>query len=496
MKQRIHRFLRIPPQIAILASVKVRLAFIYLGITVFVMFAFGGSLYGTVSPLTASAGDAQMEKTLYQHAQQALTTYQAALLRGQSVASQSMTLAPGEMVLLLRPDGTMLDSRGAPSKQITQQVQAHAESGAPTFNISPPSSGANSWHATNLGYRFLLLPVMDQNTRIASLVVGLPRASQSHIWSFWLPHGLGIVVLSTIIGYVLASMAIQPVQKITQMAEEITATDLRRRLRLARRDEFGALAATFDQMLARLEASFKRQSQFTADASHELRTPLTIMNLDINRALTQAHTPEEQRRILEQIQDENERMTMIVSSLLLLARPDTGQIVLHQETVDLGDIALESVERLLPLAQQRQVAITTGALPELLVTGDRNYLSRMLTNLIENAIKYTSGVGTSVHVELATEDEHCAVLRVSDNGPGIAEEHLLHLFDRFYRVDKARARQARSAGDDEPGGTGLGLAIVQWIAQAHGGEVRVTSVMGNGSTFEIRFPLLRDQASG
>jgi signal transduction histidine kinase len=137
-------------------------------------------------------------------------------------------------------------------------------------------------------------------------------------------------------------------------------------------------------------------------------------------------------------------------------------------------------------------------LPELLVRGDPQYLSRMLMNLLENAIKYTSGIGTRVHVELASEHERWAVMRVQDDGPGIANEHLPYLFDRFYRVDKARARPQRGQVEtlpdqEKPGGTGLGLAIVQWIVQAHGGEVRVESKMGVGSVFEVRLPLTKDE---
>jgi signal transduction histidine kinase len=306
------------------------------------------------------------------------------------------------------------------------------------------------------------------------------------------------LLLAAIGGYWLAGKALRPVKMITQMANEINATDLRRRLHLKRRDEFGALAATFDQMLARLEAAFKRQTRFAADASHELRTPLTIIDLDIHRALTQMHTAEEYRQVLQQIQAENEHMTYIVNNLLTLARADTGQLVLQRQEVDLSDLALASVERLLSFAQQSHVALSTGELPELLVSGDPQYLSRMLMNLIENGIKYTSGTGTRVHVELACE-ESWAVLRVQDDGPGIAEEHLPYLFERFYRVDKARSRRAEqpdsTPGGQETEGIGLGLAIVQWIVQAHGGQLRVESTIGAGSLFEVRLPRLRQEKS-
>src|SRR5262249_38971286 len=205
------------------------------------------------------------------------------------------------------------------------------------------------------------------------------------------------------------------------------------------------------------------------------------------------------RQVLQQIQAENEQMTSIVNNLLTLARADTGQLVLQRQEVDLSDLALASVERLLSFAQPSQVALSTGELPELLVSGDPQYLSRMLLNLIENGIKYTGGIGTRVHVELQCRQERWAVMRVQDDGPGIAEEHLPSLFERFYRVDKARARKIEQtgvvAGKEEPGGTGLGLAIVQWIVQAHGGEIRVESKLGSGSVFQVRLPLLRREKS-
>jgi signal transduction histidine kinase len=348
-------------------------------------------------------------------------------------------------------------------------------------------------------YRVLITPILNQNSRIAVLMVGLQKEFPVSILTIWLFHGTMGLLAAAIGGYWLAGKALRPVKMITRTANEINATDLRRRLDLQRRDEFGELAATFDQMLGRLDDAFKCQNQFTADASHELRTPLTIIDLEINRALTQLCTPEEYRQVLAVVRTENEQMTAIVNNLLLLARVNTGQTVLHLQETDLSDVALASVERLLPLARQSGITLSTGELPELLVNGDQQYLSRMMMNLIENAIKYTRGIGKHVHVDLSEKTGNWGSIRVQDDGPGIAEEHLPHLFDRFYRVDKARSRNEEGSLDgtcwgEQQGGTGLGLSIVQWIVQEHGGEVLVESKKGEGATFEVRLPLLKQEA--
>lgn len=501
------QYLSHPPSLlSRLSSVRVRLTLWYFATITFILLALGGSVYDSQVQLTASAVDNQVETQLYQDAQPLTNTYKQALLVGQSPASQHVTLSTREFVLLLRSDGTILDIRGPLASRLIQQVQAKAEKSQAPFNLTFPLTQTQThswgwgwgWWSTTNEYRIVTTPILQKDSRLAILIVGLPRENHSFMPTFWLVHGMILLLISLTGGYWLASKALRPVQMITRMANEINATDLRRRLHLKRRDEFGELAATFDQMLSRLEAAFKRQSQFTADAGHELRTPLTIIELEINRALTQLPPSAVYRQVLEQIQAENEQMIAIVNSLLLLARADTGRIELHREEVDLSDIALGGVERLLSVAQQSQITLSTGDLPELLVVGDPQYLNRTVMNLVENAIKYTRGIGTRVHVELACEQGRWGVIRVQDDGPGIAEEHLPYLFERFYRVDKARTHgqkeQSRALTDEErPGGTGLGLSIVQWIVQAHGGEVRVESQIGTGSVFEVRLPLLKQQ---
>jgi len=285
-------------------------------------------------------------------------------------------------------------------------------------------------------------------------------------------------------GWWLAHRAMRPVHVITQTARAISETDLSRRLNLKTKDELGELANTFDAMLARLQAAFERQRQFIADASHELRTPLTIVNLETSRALSARRTPQEYQRAMNVIHSENEFMTHLVNDLLVLARIDSGQSAIQKEQLDLSDIALEAVERLSHLAEQKQVRLETGDLPELSMPGDRQLLIQMMSNLIENGIKYTAGEDRRVKVETGAGVDYVWA-RVSDNGPGIPSEHLSHLFDRFYQADKARTQNA----EDESSGSGLGLAIVQSIAQIHGGEVRVQSAPGEGTVFEARFKL-------
>jgi two-component system OmpR family sensor kinase len=255
-------------------------------------------------------------------------------------------------------------------------------------------------------------------------------------------------------------------------------------------------------MLSRLQAAFERQRQFVADASHELRTPLTIINLETSRVLASRRSEQEYQRALNTIRSENNFMTHVVSDLLTLARMDSGQARLNLENLDLSDVTLEAVERLASLAERRSVCLETGELPEALIQGDRQLLLQMVSNLVENGIKYSSGSEMHVQVETGAADGK-AWVRVSDNGPGIPPEHLEHIFDRFYQVDKARTHGADQPAENEDDlagqqsaetGSGLGLAIVQSIVRLHGGSVRVESTPGTGTVFEVSLASIQGEA--
>src|SRR6266571_3133225 len=349
-------------RVSLAQSVRTRLTLWYLAVMAFIIVVFGGSLYATQTFLNADAAESRVETQLYQDSQRFVQTYSQALLDRQAPTAVHLNQSSQEMVLLLRPDGSVLDSRGPLTGSLIQQLRARAEQNTEVIDLAIPQDNSHhwwGWWAMNSTYRVLITPVLNQNARVATLLVGLQRPNSIPFLAIWLFWGTVALLVAAIGGYWLAGKALRPVKMITRMANEISATDLRRRLHLQRRDEFGELAATFDHMLARLEAAFKRQTQFTADASHELRTPLTIIDLEINRALTHIEQPETYRQVLEQIQTENEQMTAIVNSLLLLARADTGQVTLDLQEVDLSDIALASVERLLPLARQSQVTLAT-----------------------------------------------------------------------------------------------------------------------------------------
>lgn len=416
-------------------------------------------------------------------------------------------LQQDEVLALTDTQGSVVQKYGPITtndvNQLAQIGISRASNSLQSFNytlISAQTSGQNIPQQ----YIFLVTPITFGPNVIGFLILGSPidpTGQLSRLFFTLLLGGIATLVIALAGGYWLADRAMRPVKTITQTARQIGETDLSRRLNLGTKDELGQLANTFDQMLARLQAAFDRQRQFTADASHELRTPLTIVNLETSRALAAKRPIQEYERAMQVIQSENEFMTRLVNNLLTLSRMDAGQTVLKKEELDLSDLALDVVERLAPIAKRNDVVLSAGDLPELKLYGDQQYLSQMITNLVENAIKYTAAPEKCVRIETGSRQiglMDWAWLKVEDNGPGIPEESIPHLFDRFYQVDKARSRDSRDGDseaqqDDIQSGSGLGLSIVQWIVKAHGGAVSVQSEVGKGTVFEITLPLMRDK---
>lgn len=277
-------------------------------------------------------------------------------------------------------------------------------------------------------------------------------------------------------GWFLVGRALQPVDEMTRTALTIEGKRLDKRISPSRSDnEIGRLAGAFNEMIERLDASFRQIQRFTADASHELKTPLTAIKGEAEVALLAERSPNEYRKTLQSIVEETDRLTEIVNNLLLLSQADAEQVQMKRDKVALDRVVLEAFEQMEPLARTKNINIDIEALDEVEVLGDALWLKQMLTNLLNNAIKYTPE-GGKVVLRL-TQSENIAELVVSDTGSGIPEEHLPRLFDRFYRVDYGRSR--------DQGGSGLGLNIVKWIVDSHEGEIRVRSEVGKGTAFSV-----------
>ena len=247
-------------------------------------------------------------------------------------------------------------------------------------------------------------------------------------------------------------------------------------------DEIGRLGMTLNAMIERLEGSFAALRRFTADASHELKTPLTVLRADLERAMSAPARGTEQLVALEEALQETTRMADLVDSLLTLARADEGRFDLHREPVPLEPLVRDVAETALILGEIAGIDVSLSGIVAVTVQGDRVRLRQLYLNLVTNAIKYTARGGK---VELLLEArDGAAVFTVKDTGIGIAGADLPFIFDRFWRVDRARSRAGERAG------VGLGLAICQWIAQAHGGSIAVSSRMGRGSAFAVTVPLI------
>ncbi|HWT00140.1 MAG TPA: ATP-binding protein [Pyrinomonadaceae bacterium] len=291
------------------------------------------------------------------------------------------------------------------------------------------------------------------------------------------------LLLAGLGGWFLARQGLAPVAAMAKSARRIGAGGPDRQLPVADpRDELGQLATAFNELLARLNAAFDEQRRFMADASHELRTPLSVMSTAAGVTLKKGHRAEEEyREALQMMAEQTRRLSRIVQDMFTLARADAGRYPLRKQPLYLNDL-LEEVSRAGEmLASGKGLTIELSNLPESAYHGDEDLLRQMVLNLVDNAVKFTPP-GGSVRLGLERGDGEY-LLSVSDTGPGITAEARAHLFERFYREDKARSR----AGD---GGAGLGLAIARWIAEAHDGELFLAGSGGAaGATFTVRLPL-------
>lgn len=299
-----------------------------------------------------------------------------------------------------------------------------------------------------------------------------------------------ILLLASIgIAYAISSRAFRQVDRMINEVQAITdGRSLHRRLPVeSSGDELGRLAITLNEMMERLETSFSGLRRFTADASHELKTPLAVLRADVERAMSPGSSRTEKMVALEEALQETTRMADLVASLLTLARADEGRFDLHREPIDLEPLVREVFETAHILGEESGLEVTLPVVMPATVMGERARLRQLFLNLVTNAIKYTPRAG-SVEITLSTAGQ-TAIFSVRDTGIGISAADLPHVFERFYRADRARSRTS------ERGGFGLGLAISQWIAEAHGGTISVRSRLGRGSTFTVTLPIVGEPVS-
>ncbi len=379
--------------------------------------------------------------------------------------------SPGIYIQLIDKDGNVVvksDNLGSQELPVDPLLIERGFAG--NVNIATVAAGNNT------SVRIMVSPLyMSNQTLLLEVAQSLKYvdATMGRVRWALLASTLVALLLTGILGVVLVRRALSPVKRITQTAQSIEASSsLSRRVDYrGPMDEIGQLAATFDHMIEHLDKVFQSQKHFIGNASHELRGPLTIIrgNLDL---LDRNLSKQERLDSLREVKGETVRMAKIVSDLLLLAQIESGQLD-QQEAVPLREILLEESVRARKLAPNHQIIV--GRQEDLSVSGSPHRIRQLLTNLVENAIRYTPEGGT-ITLSLSREGDW-ARLEVSDTGIGIAPGHLPHIFDRLYTVDKARSRAS--------GGSGLGLAIVKGIAEEHGGKVTVISEPGKGSTFTV-----------
>lgn len=342
----------------------------------------------------------------------------------------------------------------------------------------------NSALATTSTFRKHEIRIAVERTPNAIVYLGMPTESITtavnqllRIFAWLFPV---IILSAVVIGSYLARKSFSKVNRVVDTAKRITADRLYDRIpEHDTNDEIGEIISTFNAMISRLDVSFSQMRQFSADASHELRTPLTVIRSQLETALNSKISPAELKKIIANCLDESLRMSDIIESLLLLAKADAGQDVIRRDPVNLKTLINQTYEESIIIASQKEIIVMLDEPADVTIMGDAQRLRQMLLNLIDNAVKYNRVKG-SIRLALSRENGS-ALIRVSDSGYGMPSEAIPHIFDRFYRADRARHR--------EHGGAGLGLSIVRWVVQAHGGSITVTSTLNIGSEFLVALPL-------
>lgn len=358
-------------------------------------------------------------------------------------------------------------------------LEAHAASLLPPEQVTDTTF--RSRRIDHRPFRFVF-EKLEVNGRVFTVEMGIPAddaVETLHVFrSYLLIFASALLLVASAFGYWMSRRALAPVDALVRTAREVGGTNLSGRLqKLDTGDELQRLSDTLNEMLDRIESAFRRITQFTADASHELRTPVSLIRTEAELALRRSRSEGEYQDSLRHILLEAERTTSLIEQLLSLARADSGRETLNLQPVDLSEVLHSVAEGWQQVAAIRDIKFSTSIDHQnVFVTGDETLLRRLADILLDNAFKYTPSPGT-VSLVLEQQDES-AVIIVRDSGVGIPDEEQNRIFERFYRVDKARSRAQ--------GGIGLGLAIAQWIVTQHQGSISVESRHGEGAIFRVQ----------
>ncbi len=384
----------------------------------------------------------------------------------------------GREVLAYEPEGLIVVVRQAGRVSVAPRNVAALQIAE---QVVPPGMARTIAQTGGPG-RYRVLATLSRSGDL-SLDVGISLAeTERTLAAFDRFVGAGaavFLILAIAGGLFLSRQALRPVAESIRAARRLDPENLAERLpRTGAGDELDELAGTINGLLDRLAAYHAQIIRFTADASHELRSPLGAMRAAVEIALGKPRESQEYQNVLASLGEQCERLTSLVNGLLLLARADAGEVPIRQEAVDLAALAGEVGEMFDPLAEEKGIQLVTHASSPVTVAGDPSRLRQMVTNLLDNAIRFTEP-GGSVTLRLDRVQD-CAMLRVVDTGVGIPAMHLPHLFERFYQADVARSS----------GGCGLGLSICRWIVKAHGGTIEVRNGEVKGAEFTVVLPLV------
>jgi len=461
-------------------SIRFRLTVWYVAILGIILCSFSGFLYLTLSRSLHQYMDAKIKTIADFVASSYSSPYSKYGLSLDKIVEEATGMRPtGKFIQVLDTSGRIglkSGSLGRFQLPISLKALKNASKGKVTFETNR-TIGTSP-------IRIVTVPIVEGRrisniVQVATSLEDMEKALHTLllILSITIPSALVVAGLG---GHFMANRALRPVEEVTNTAREITSHNLNRRIRIKNvKDEIGRLAETLNEMISRLDESFKKIRQFSADVSHELKTPLTVLKGEIEVALRRGRTADEYKAILRSNLEEINNMTKVVDDLLLLSRVDTGEVALKKTIVDLSDFLSEIQVQAQVLATPKSIDVYFHNNQRVRAFADPLRLKSMMLNLVENGIKYSSP-GGRIDITLDKRDGF-ACITVKDQGIGISEEALPQVFDRFFRVDKARSRQE--------GGSGLGLSICKWIAEAHNGTISAKSESGKGSAFTVRIPV-------